>query len=303
MVLENWRASHTHVINTFQATLRAKTRDKKIIVAQRLKRRPTIENKLVREPSMQLDTMHDIAGCRLIFSTIRELKLFRAEFHKSKFKHIRKNPEKYDYITTPKKSGYRGMHDVYEYVGKDSKEWDGLMIEIQYRTLNQHAWATAVEVAGAITGNHSKFNQGSEDQKTFFRLCSEIIARAHEKMHSCFSELSNDELVDLFWKLEKKISLLKTLRDLKKINQTFLNKKAVILIRSDNTDNLEIVSFRYKDDAVSRYMELEKERPNANIVLVMANSAENLISAYRNYFLDATDFVNLVETGLQIIAK
>ena len=66
---------------------------------------------------MQLSRMDDVAGCRLIFPTVEELRVFRAEFHdKSRFKHSLKNdPDKYDYIAHPKESGYRGVHDVYVY--------------------------------------------------------------------------------------------------------------------------------------------------------------------------------------------
>lgn len=67
LVLENWRASHAYVLNTFQTNLRRRAKGAVVTVAQRLKRRATIFDKLTRESSMQLNTMHDIAGCRLIF--------------------------------------------------------------------------------------------------------------------------------------------------------------------------------------------------------------------------------------------
>jgi hypothetical protein len=44
--------------------------------------------------------------------------------------------EKYDYIETPKFTGYRGIHDVYRHLPRGSdraetrKPWDGLMVEI-----------------------------------------------------------------------------------------------------------------------------------------------------------------------------
>ena len=65
-VAENWRAAHGYIINTFQANLRRRARFMDVVIAQRLKRQPTIFNKLVREPTMQLSNMHDIAGCRCI---------------------------------------------------------------------------------------------------------------------------------------------------------------------------------------------------------------------------------------------
>lgn len=56
---ERWRACHAYPINTFQSTLRKKLRKLAnfsggTIVAQRLKRMPTIIDKLRRFPTMQL---------------------------------------------------------------------------------------------------------------------------------------------------------------------------------------------------------------------------------------------------------
>ena len=68
-VVENWRASHTHVINTWQIILRQKiNKNTETYFAQRLKRKNTIYDKLQRFPDMLLARMHDIAGCSLIFS-------------------------------------------------------------------------------------------------------------------------------------------------------------------------------------------------------------------------------------------
>lgn len=63
-VLANYRAAHGYPINTFQATLRAKlkTIDDKAIVAQRLKRTPSIVLKLKRFEGMKLARMQDIGG-------------------------------------------------------------------------------------------------------------------------------------------------------------------------------------------------------------------------------------------------
>ena len=101
--LENWRASHNAVLNTFQAILRGRTKAKGIVVAQRLKRRATIVDKLDREPKMQLARMDDVAGCRLIFADVKSLRDFRGKFLQAKFAHKRKNDiSKYDYIAAPK---------------------------------------------------------------------------------------------------------------------------------------------------------------------------------------------------------
>src|SRR2546425_2674980 len=59
---EKWRACHAYPINTFQATLRVKLRQYSpdSIAAQRLKRMPTIIDKLKRFPDMNLARMQDI---------------------------------------------------------------------------------------------------------------------------------------------------------------------------------------------------------------------------------------------------
>jgi putative GTP pyrophosphokinase len=54
-ILENWRAAHNYVLNTFQASLRIKSkRAGGRAPVQRIKRIETIQNKLNRFPNMQL---------------------------------------------------------------------------------------------------------------------------------------------------------------------------------------------------------------------------------------------------------
>lgn len=179
-VIEEWRAAHRAVLNTFQAILRNRTRTKNITVAQRHKRKRTIFDKLRRLPGMRLSRMDDVAGCRLIFAGIQELHEFRSQFHRARFNHVRRNDlDKYDYIGHPKVTGYRGIHDVYEYnVRSDvGKGLAGLYVEIQYRTLVQHAWATAVELIGFVTESQPKFQQGDQRYENAMALASEILAR------------------------------------------------------------------------------------------------------------------------------
>ncbi len=131
--LENWRASHAWVINTFQVNLRRRSRGREIVVGTRLKRRATIVNKLRRFPNMQLGRMHDIAGCRVIFPDVTSLVSFRNDIHKARFTHTRRSveEERWNYILFPKPDGYRGIHDVYEYESRANQgiPWKGLSIQ------------------------------------------------------------------------------------------------------------------------------------------------------------------------------
>jgi putative GTP pyrophosphokinase len=123
IVLESWRIAHKDVINTFQALLRNRARGVvDVVVAQRLKRRHTIIDKLSRFPRMELARMDDVAGCRLIFPDIKGLHDYRDKVHRANFRHVRKNEKnKYDYISTPTDRGYRGIHDIYEYRARKNK--------------------------------------------------------------------------------------------------------------------------------------------------------------------------------------
>ncbi len=95
-------------------------------------------------------------------------------------KRMSHNPPKrvYDYIDVPKKSGYRGIHMVYEFQSKSKSysQYNGMLVEVQLRTKLQHYWATAVETVGIFTGQALKSSQGNEDWQQFFRLASNWFA-------------------------------------------------------------------------------------------------------------------------------
>jgi putative GTP pyrophosphokinase len=298
-VIEDWRAAHRSVLNTFQAILRTRSRGTNVSVAQRHKRKNTIFDKLQRLPGMQLARMDDVAGCRLIFRSIKDLNKFRESFHKARFNHKRRNdPDKYDYIKHPKSTGYRGIHDVYEYdVNSDAgKSLAGLYIEIQYRTLIQHAWATAVELIGFITESQPKFQQGDDRYEYAMALASEILARAHEGLNGPLPDKSDRELLEEFLSLDKQLSLLQMLRGLNQAKSEISDKKNTILIFSA-TGELEVKSFRDATDALRALFILEKQMPESDIVLVRADSSEEVRLAFRNYFSDAREFIRLIDSA------
>ncbi len=297
IIVEQWRAAHRSVLNTFQALLRTRTKNDEISVAQRHKRRSTIFDKLQRFQNMQLSRMDDVAGCRLIFHSIEDLYLFRSKLHSARFKHKLKNEiDRYDYIKKPKQSGYRGIHDIYTYdvSSKNSQKLRGLYIEIQYRTLIQHAWATAVEVVGFITENKPKFQQGDTRYVDAMSYASELLARAHESRFGPFPDLKNQELIRTFNDLDHEIGLLSMLGNVNQTKNILTTKKNTILMFSQNGE-LEHRSYRDATDALKSLFELEKLNPDKDIVLVRADKSEDIRLAFRNYFSDAKDFLILIE--------
>lgn len=301
-VINTWRAAHRPVLNTFQAILRKRTHGKEIIVAQRHKRRSTIFDKLRRLPGMRLARMDDVAGCRLIFKTTEELYAFRKELHAAHFKHERKNePDKYDYIKHPKDTGYRGVHDVYSYDvnSKHGEPYKGLLIELQYRTIYQHAWATAVEVVGLITEAQPKFQKGDKRYEEAMSYASEIIARVYEDSNSCHPDLSAEDVVTKFLEYDHELGLMGLLRALNTTDRQVTEKRNIILIFSSDgeVEDLETITFRDATDALRALFRLENEHPGKDVVLVRADTSEEVRVAFRNYFSDAKEFIELIEHG------
>lgn len=300
-VIDSWRAAHRGVLNTFQAILRTRTRGTKIVVAQRHKRRTTIFGKLSRFPGMQLSRMDDVAGCRLIFPTIQDLYAFRMTIHKARFRHKIKNEiDKYDYIKVPKSTGYRGVHDVYDYDvnSKAGESLKGLMVEIQYRTNIQHAWATAVEVIGFITESQPKFQEGDQRYLLTMALASEILARAFEDSKGPHPLLSDEALVREFLAKNEELGLLNMLRGLNSADTEVSNNRNTILIFSES-GNLEVKTYRDSTEALMALFELEAKMPGQDIVLVKADTSDEVRFAFKNYFSDAKDFIELVENGCE----
>lgn len=306
-VVENFRASHAYILNTFQANIRNHSRGVAISVGQRLKRRNTILDKLEREPSMPLYAMHDIAGNRMVFKDIPDLEEVRASMHGARWKHkLTHEVDRYDYMSAPKLTGYRGIHDVYEYNVNSAGgiPWNGLKLEIQYRTLPQHAWATAVEVADLVTSNRIKFADANEHYLRYFQLASEIISRTSEGIKSCCVELSNTDLRKEFEASDRRLGLLSTFDNLRQTTSQKMKfrRNSLLIFQFDVPENEEaliIKTYENVNRAIEAYDELEKQYgEKADIVLVRGETEENIRDAFRNYFSDARAFVDLIQNGL-----
>jgi putative GTP pyrophosphokinase len=303
-VFSEWRAAHRAVLNTFQANLRNRSRGKYITVATRHKRKRTIIDKLNRFPQMDLSRMDDVAGCRLIFQSINDLHEFRNKLLRARFKHLRRNKhDKYDYIQYPKNTGYRGVHDVYSYNvnSRDGRPLTGLLVEIQYRTLVQHAWATAVEVIGLITESQPKFQKGDIRYQELMAYASEILARAFEHNKGPFPDLDDREVVSRFLRLDSEMNILRVLRGLNRAKEdNTRNRNYILLFKEGN--QLEVKSYKDSTEALRALFQLENDCPGIDIVLVRADSSEDVRLAFTNYFSDARSFIEYIEKGCEILS-
>ena len=121
-----------------------------VLVAQRLKRRPRIIEKLARHPTMRLTSMQDIGGCRALVPDLASVDRLVDRVRQARWDVVSTD----DYNRTPKPTGYRAVHLV---IRRDLTP-----IEIQLRTPWQQDWARAVERLDARYGLALKDGSGPE---------------------------------------------------------------------------------------------------------------------------------------------
>lgn len=301
-IIEEWRASHSNVINTFQALLRNRAKDFGAQVIQRHKRKTTIFDKLQRQPDMDLARMDDVAGCRVICPDVESVYAFRGSMHNARFDHVLKSGvDKYEYIKNPKLDGYRGIHDVYEYnvSSEEGKHLRGLRIEIQYRTEVQNAWSTTNEIIAHITkgGSEPKFHRGDLRYVEAMALASEILARSFEGCPGPHSELEPQEVVELFNKLDAELNLTLKLAGLRVAMKGVSGKHGTEFILSREGPQLELFGFNTPGEALNKLFDLEKSQPAADVVYVPSSTSDEIRSTYKNYYDDSRDFLNWLTEG------
>lgn len=314
-VFNYWRSAHNQALIQWQSILRSRLKklklQKSVLLGQRLKRRNTIQHKLERYNAMQLSRMNDIAGCRLVFKSMKELQIFRKSLHEnSYFKHELKNdPKKFDYVESPKSDGYRGFHDVYICAG--SEKTDGLAVEIQFRTRAQHAWATTVESIGMLTGIHLKLGHKDPDSFEYFKVCSEMFARAFEGRHSVYGQTDVLNLLWMYWAYELSTGVLKRLtmyRTVVKRFPDFKGARAVLLSFEPKSSNeqpqISIKLFNSQAEAIKRYAEEELRLQNvgmSDVVLVRADNKRAVKALFPNYFIDSGGFIGFLNDAIKIL--
>jgi putative GTP pyrophosphokinase len=302
-VLSNWRASHSYIINTFQATLRDKTKklDVNSLIAQRLKRMPSILNKLRLRQTMRLSTMQDIAGIRVVVDSIADVTKIAEAYRQASFSHARM-PED-DYIANPKVSGYRSLHQIYKYKNLRIPRYDGLFIELQIRTKTQHAWATAVETVDTFLKYSLKSSEGPEEWKNYFAQSSSALAH----LESCqlvpgFDGQSKAEAFRATCDAHARLGVESKLQGYRLAASLPPKAGGSFYLLDLDTRNSRLTYRSYGRERLSEasaaYMNLEKTyaiSDDHQIVLVSAQSLSNLRRAYPNYFLDSHEYLKLIK--------
>jgi hypothetical protein len=300
-VINNWRAAHSFPLNTIQVGLRRLARgvDEHALIAQRLKRVPSILQKLRRFSHMKLSRMQDIGGCRAVVDSSAEVRKVRREYAKSRQQHEFIGEK--DYIATPKDSGYRGVHLIYRYQSDRTPTYTGRLIEIQLRSRLQHAWATAVETVGTFLQQSLKASEGSDLWLRFFTVTSSAFAIVEGTPVAPGTPTDEGSLRAEVASLASQLQVRKKLSafgQALKIAEDTKMKSAQYFLLSLMPAQAHLAVYGYKkqelEQATSHYLEIEKSQantPGAQTVLVAVDSLSALKRAYPNYFLDTEVFL------------
>jgi ppGpp synthetase/RelA/SpoT-type nucleotidyltranferase len=304
-VLSNWRAAHAYPMQSLLMMLRqiSVKVDKKVVVVQRLKRTPSILEKLSRFPEMKLHRMQDISGCRAILNSTQNVELLLDRMKSSRTLHILHRSD--DYISKPKDTGYRGIHLVYKYNGQKTAYQD-YFVEIQLRSKIQHAWATAVEIVDTFTKQALKSSRGNQDWLDFFKYTGAEFAKLEKRPIG-----ENAAMIDTLAEVKRLVTKLNVIP---RLNAFAVSAQHITLKQDNKTDYFllelknnasEISVKKYPTNAFQQateaYLRKEKEAKeddSYDVVLVAASSMHALRNAYPNYFADSKAFINLIERVL-----
>ena len=166
-VADVFRKAHRLPMRSARASLRSCIESEglqAIEIAQRLKRMPTVVDKLRRMPTMKLSHMQDIGGCRAVFAMQSEIARVQERFMANSVLRNDTEDTVRDYVARPRDSGYRAVHLWTRY--------GGCRVEVQLRTSLQHRWAKLVEDITTLTGIDYKSGEGADVVHDWLRRLS-----------------------------------------------------------------------------------------------------------------------------------
>ena len=306
-VVQNFRAAHLYPLQIIKNLVWKHVKKLDLLetatVVRRLKRLPTIIDKLQRQSldgktdnAISLKRMHDIGGCRVILDSLDDLERLNKSLDSSKTVH---GVKIYDYISTPKRSGYRGIHRVYKsYEKSENHAWKGFQIEVQLRTRLQHLWATTVEIVDIIEKESLKTNPtaANENWKRLFEIMGEFLA-VRDGSWEISPEIAisyKKELVLLNTKLSifNKLDAFNSAFKMEEIKKKSKDTGYTLLVY--NTKEQKGNAFLYneskKELALEHYAEQEKNTDN-NVLLVAGSDLKSIEKAYPNYLSDTSEFL------------
>ncbi len=301
-VAHNWRSAHMYPLLQVRRELSRKMRaiERGAIAAARLKRMQAIRRKLLRP--VTLYQMQDIAGCRAVVRSMKEVDRLSEIYRSGESKHIIQSED--NYIAEPKTDGYRSHHIILKFRGTGVSEvYNRQTVEVQLRTRLQHAWATAVEAVGLVRGENIKGGEGDEDWRRFFQLMSSEFAYDEGSQPCPQANLPREELRKEIRELTKKIKAVSSLekyRNALKFTEEHDSGYSQYFLLQFDAQNGTVSVRPYSNYNISaqQYVIEETKHGNRNTVLVEANTVLDLRKAFPNYFLDVQMFTEKLRAVL-----
>ncbi|MFJ5338075.1 MULTISPECIES: RelA/SpoT domain-containing protein [Pectobacterium] len=308
-IIRDYRAAHLYPLTIIKNLVwkHSKKININAVIARRLKRLPTIIDKLQRKTldginpnSMSVTGMSDIGGCRVILENKQELLALNSSLNHSRTTHRTKRIR--DYLANPKSTGYRGIHRIYDCYFKESNhQWKGFTIEVQLRTKLQHLWATTVEVVDLCEGKALKTNPFEADKRwaEFFFLMSEFLADEDGFIYLDNAKKNEykKRLIDLNNTIGvyNKLASFKAVFSSKDIEDKSKGTSFAVLIIDDQRRRVRysFYSEKAKKDAIAHYDAEEKNASN-NVLLVQMDDIKNIKNAYPNYLIDTSEFLEKI---------
>ena len=301
--LTSWRNSHGPSLNYLLSVVEKEFLSNGLNIAEyflteRLKRIFSMKLKLDRFENMQLSMMDDIAGARMVVPNFKNANDVFVRLKEKEFKYTLLKVN--NYISVPKKDGYRSIHLVYR-TNKDPS----VQIELQLRSEIQHIWATAVEVFGTIVKTSFKTGDGEDDWRDFFKLLSTRFAIKEGTTVLAEHERYTVKQIDTML-----ISAIKTLNVFEQLTaytsiyysdwESKRKKgrvgKYALLILNNLTGHTDVEFYAEKNRlrGLKRYSDLEInyiESDDVNTVFISVDNMNKLVDAYPNYFMDTKRLV------------
>ena len=307
-VVDFWRSQHRIPLVEMRSLLYTKMRGLRIdgIVAQRLKRFPSVESKLRRIPTMKLSRMQDLGGCRAVVPTVGQVEALGDRWRNGPQKHELQRET--DYVASPKANGYRSLHLVYRFrtQSAERRALDRRLIEIQIRSRLQHAWATAVETVDLLQETGLKIGRsGNDDWKRFFALMATAHAMEEESPIVRRTPEARADLRSEVRELSRSLGAQSFLGAIVPVVAQVVKGSgwALVTLRAAVREiNIQTYSARQFRRAQEQYLRLEhrhEDDPTVQVCLVSSDDADSLRKAYPNYFLDVRPFVESLRRFLE----
>ncbi|MEP3052643.1 RelA/SpoT domain-containing protein [Ascidiaceihabitans sp.] len=300
----NWRDAHLLPMTAVRYELIGllKRSRAKAVTAARPKRMASIRRKLStrHRSTLKLSQIQDLAGCRAICKTEEDLSKILLAYNSGQSKHAFKH---IDYVTSPRLSGYRGHHLVVKFNDERFPEFKDFKVEVQVRSRLQHAWATAVEAVGLLTNENLKAGEGNTDWLKLFQLMGSQIADLEGfpivPGTSVSAVVRERQLKRLDEKLNA-VSMLRVAHDgLKKAEEYVGDSTREYYVLRYNSENNTVSVGGVPTIAKGLELEHNSETSEGKVtsVFVQVDKVQNLKAAYPNYFMDVSDFTDLLENA------